>query len=109
VKFDAVALLKGNFTIGYINLSPLAPDVIPGFSGLTLAANLSYTLYDVTKISFRADRVVQNSYDIATPYYVQAGFNLEVAQLVLGRLDVVGRGGVEHLNYRMRLDVPEAT
>ena len=103
VKFDAVALLKGNFTIAYTNLSPLSRDVIPGFSGLTLGANLSYTFYDVTKISFRADRAVQNSYDIATPYYVQAGFNLEISHQVLPRLDVVGRGGFEHLTYRNRL------
>jgi hypothetical protein len=107
LKFDAAALLKGNFTLAYTNLSPLSPDIIPGFSGLTLAANLSYTLYDVTKFTFRADRGVQNSYDSATPYYVQAGFNLEVAQQVIGRLDVVGRGGIEHLNYRDRLDVPD--
>ena len=105
MKFDAVALLKGNFTIGYTSLSPRSPDVIPGFSGLTMAANLSYTLYDVTKFSFKADRGVQNSYDIATPYYVQAGFNLEIAQQVFARLDMVGRGGIEHLNYRNRLDV----
>ena len=104
LKFDAVALLKGNFTIAYTKLSPLSPDIIPGFSGLTLAANLSYTLYDVTKITFRADRAVQNSYDIANPYYVQTGFNLEISQQLLGRLDVVGRGGIEHLDYRDRLD-----
>lgn len=109
LKFDAAALLKGNFSIGYTNRSPLVPDVIPGFSGLTLAANLSYTLFDATKISFRADRVVQNSYDISTPYYVQGGFNLEVAQLVFGRLDVLGRGGISHLDYRDSLDVPDAT
>jgi hypothetical protein len=109
LRFDAVALLKGNFSVGYTNLSPLYPDVIPGFSGLTLAANLSYTLYDVTKISVGADRSVQNSYDIATPYYVQAGFNLEIAQLVLGRVDVVGRGGIARLTYRNRLDLPGPT
>ena len=103
VKFDAVALLKGNFTIAYTNLSPLSPDIIPGFSGLTLGANLSYTLYDVTKISFKADRGVRNSYDVTNPYYVQTGFNLEVAQQVMRRLDVVGRGGLERMNYRSRI------
>ena len=104
LKFDAVALLKGSFSVGYLKLSPLFPDIVPGFSGLTLAANLSYTLYDATKITFKADRAVQNSYDIATPYYVQTGFNLEIAQVVLGRFDVVGRGGLEHLDYRDRAD-----
>lgn len=105
VRFDAEALLKGNFSIAYTSLAPLSPDVIPGFGGLTLVANLSYTLYDVTRIAFKADRSLQNSYDIATPYYVQNGFNLEIAQQVFARLDLVGRGGIEYLNYRNRLDV----
>jgi hypothetical protein len=104
VKFDAVALLKGSFSIAYSQLSPLSPDVIPGVSGLTLAANLSYTLYDATKITLRADRGWQNSYVLDTPYYIQSGFVVEVAQQVFTRLDVVGRGGLEHLNYRNRVD-----
>jgi hypothetical protein len=99
VRFDPVALLKGELSIGYTSYSPHSRD-IPGYTGMTLSAGLSYTLFDVTQLVFKADRSLQNSYDITQPYYVQNGLNLQVSQQVQTHIDVVARGGVERLNYR---------
>jgi hypothetical protein len=99
LRFDPVALLKGDFSVAYTRYSPHS-DTIPAYQGLTMSAGLSYTLYDVTQFVLRADRSLQNSYDITQPYYLQTGFNLQVSQQVQTHIDVVGRGGLEHLNYR---------
>jgi Putative beta-barrel porin 2 len=99
LRFDPVALLKGDFSVAYTSYSPHS-DTIPAYKGLTMSAGLSYTLYDVTQFVLRADRSLQNSYDITQPYYLQTGFNLQVSQQVQTHIDVVGRGGLEHLNYR---------
>jgi hypothetical protein len=104
LRFDPVALLKGDFSVAYTTYSPHS-ETFPRFRGMTLAAGLSYTLFDVTQFVFRADRSLQNSYDILQPYYLQNGFNLQISQQVQTHIDVVGRGGVEHLNYRDRVNV----
>jgi hypothetical protein len=97
--FDPVALVKGEFSVAYTSYSPHS-QTIPAYQGLTMAASLSYTLFDITQFVFRADRGLQNSYDITQPYYLQTGFNLQISQQVHTHIDVVGRGGFEHLNYR---------
>ena len=99
LHFDPVALLKGDVSVAYTSYSPHS-DTIPAYKGLTLSAGLSYTLFDVTQFVLRADRSLQNSYDITQPYYLQTGFNLQISQQVQTHIDVVGRGGLEHLNYR---------
>ena len=99
LRFDPVALLKGDFSVAYTSYSPHS-GTIPAYRGLTLSAGLTYTLFDVTQFVLRADRSLQNSYDITQPYYLQTGFNLQISQQVQTHIDVVGRGGLEHLNYR---------
>jgi hypothetical protein len=112
LRFDPVALLKGSFSIGYTSYSPQS-TAIPAYNGITLLAGLTYTLFDVTQFIVKADRSLQNSYDITEPYYLQTGFNLQISQQVQTHIDVVARGGIEHLNYRdltnAALVVPEAT
>ena len=104
VAFDPMALLKGSLSVGYTDFQPLSP-VFPKYTGATLAASLSYTLLGITKFTLAADRQVQNSYDIAQPYFIQSGASLEVAQQVYGHFDVVVRGGFESLGYRDRQDI----
>ena len=105
LRFDPVALLKGDFSVAYTSYSPHS-ETIPSYQGMTLSAGLSYTLFDVTQFVFRADRGLQNSYDLTQPYYLQTGFNLQISQQVQTHIDVVGRGGLEHLNYRDLTNVP---
>jgi len=103
VKFDQRALLKGSMSIAYTDFTPASPE-IPPFKGLTVAADLVYTMLEVTKFTLKADRGLQNSFDIKQPYYVQTGFNLEIAQQIFGKVDIVGRGGLENMDYRNKAD-----
>jgi len=104
LAFDPQALLKGNLSIGFTDFQPLSPT-FPKYTGATVAATLSYTLFEVTKVTLAADRQVANSYDITQPYFIQSGVALEIAQQIYGHFDVVGRGAFESLDYRDRVDV----
>lgn len=103
VKFDPRALLKGTMSIAYTDFTPASPK-ISAFKGLTVAADLVYTMLEVTKFTLKADRGLQNSFDIRQPYYVQTGFNLEIAHQIMGKIDIVGRGGLENMDYRNNAD-----
>ena len=99
LNFDPKAVLKGNLSLGLTKFRPLS-DTIPAFTGVTLSADMNFAVRGATKFTIRADRQVQNSYDINQPYFLQTGFYLEVAQQVLGRVDLVVRGGLERMTYR---------
>ena len=103
MKFDPVALLKGTATFGYRDFRPLVPSV-PRYKGSTAAADLTYVAPTATKITVKATRDVQYSYDVNQPYYLQTGANVELMQRLFGPVDVVGRAGLARLDYRTRLD-----
>ena len=105
VRFDAQAVLKGSFSVGYTDYQPLY-DPIPSYTGAILAADLTYTLAEITRFTLKADRGVQDSFDIKQPYYVQTGFNFGISQQLLPKLDVVARVGLENMAYRDRTDAP---
>jgi len=93
--------VKGTAAVGFRNFHPATPDV-PGYSGGTMALDLSYTLLGMTRLTIRGVRDVQYSYDIAQPYYVQTGVDGSVAQQIFGPFDVVFRFVEERLAYRDR-------
>src|SRR5262249_7281196 len=99
ISFDPKAALKGSAAIGFADFQP-RNSAIPPYTGMTASADVSMTLSGITNITVRADRVIQSSYDIKQPYYLQSGFYLEVAQQIFGRVDLVGRAGLEYLSYR---------
>jgi hypothetical protein len=101
IKFDPAALIKGGATVGYQDYRPADPSV-PGYRGATAAVNLSYVFLGTTRVAGTVSRQVQYSYDINQPYYVQSGATLEVGQQLFGPLDVVGRGGLQRLDYQTR-------
>src|SRR5262245_28696580 len=92
VKFDPFALIKGTARIGYRDFKPIDSS-LPGYSGSTLSADLTYTFQGSTRIGFTAGRDIQYSYDINEPYYLQTGFNFSLAQQIYGPLDAVVRFG----------------
>lgn len=99
IRFDQLALIKGDATVGYENFTPLGPG-IPGFAGATAAVDLSYVAFGTTKVSGTVNRSVQYSYDVIQPYYVQTGVAASVSQQLFGPLDVVVRGTTAQLAYR---------
>jgi Putative beta-barrel porin 2 len=104
VKFDPFALIKGNATFGYRNFEALSPG-LPGYQGSTAAVDLSYVALGSSKLGLIIVRDVQYSYDINQPYYVQTGIAGSIAQQIFGPVDVVGRVGVQRLDYRNRVGV----
>jgi hypothetical protein len=103
VSFDPQALLKGTAKIGYERYQPLDPE-LPQYTGATASVDLSYVLLGTTRFGVQAQRQVQYSYDLTEPYYLQTGVTGSVAQQIFGPLDVLVRGGLQHLAYRDRLD-----
>jgi hypothetical protein len=101
IQFDPLALIKGRARIGYESFEPVQPGV-PGFKGVTAAVDLSYVLLNATKFGVQATRDVQYSYDVNQPYYVQSGIAGSIMQQLFGPLDVVGRAGIQQLEYRDR-------
>lgn len=105
VSFDPLALIKGHARVGYRDFKPLQSGV-PRYDGVTASADLSYVLLNMTKFAVQLLRDVQYSYDVNQPYYLQTGVNGSLTQQVFGPVDVVGRGGIQHLDYRDRAGVP---
>jgi hypothetical protein len=105
IAFDPAALIKGSASIGYRDFEPVDRS-LPAYRGSTASADLSYTLLGVTQFVLQAARDVQYSYEIDQPYYVLTGVNGSIAQKVVGPFDVIGRAGVQQLDYRDRALVP---
>jgi hypothetical protein len=99
VAFDPLAALKGSASIGYRDFKPVARDV-PGYSGTIAAVDLSYMAFVATKITGKATRDVQFSYDPAQPYFLQNGYSLELMQQLFGAVDVTVRAGTVTVAYR---------
>jgi Putative beta-barrel porin 2 len=55
VTFDPQALLRGAFSFSYTRFTPLSATV-PSYSGATFGGELSYTLLEVTRFRFAAQR-----------------------------------------------------
>jgi len=101
LEFDPSALISGNARIGYRDFDP-ADSTLPGYSGLTASANVTYVAFDAVRTGFQASRDVEYSYDAAQPYYLQSGFTGSLALQLYGPLDVEGRYGAQDLSYRTR-------
>jgi hypothetical protein len=98
VQFDPSALIKGSARFGYRDFVPASP-LVPGYRGSTAAVDLSYVALGTTKLAVQLSRDVQYSFEINEPYYLLTGVTASVTQQVFGPIDVVARGGLQHLGY----------
>jgi hypothetical protein len=99
VQFDQSALIKGSARFGYRDFAPASP-LVPGYRGSTAAVDLSYVALGTTKLAVQLSRDVQYSFEVNEPYYLLTGVTASVTQQVFGPIDVVARGGLQHLGYR---------
>jgi hypothetical protein len=99
LAFDPFALIKGGVTLGYRDFRPSSAG-LADYRGPTMAINLSYNASEMTKLSVRANRDIEYSFDEGQPYYVLTGVDGSIAQQLFGPVDVVGRLGMQSLAYR---------
>jgi hypothetical protein len=104
VKFDPFAIIKGSASVGYRNFKPLSSNV-PAYTGTTAAADLAYVAFGTTRVGVQAIRDVQYSFELTEPYYLLTGVSGSLAQQIFGPVDVIGRLGVQQLDYRNRIGV----
>jgi hypothetical protein len=99
LEFKPDGRISGRLYVGVKGVRPLSP-LVPPFTGLVASAALSWLARDSTRIDGRVDRDVDYSFDEATPYYLASAVNLTVTQILVGRVDVIGRVGRTLLSYR---------
>jgi putative beta-barrel porin BBP2 len=109
VKFQPLALISGDASVGYRDFTPSLGDV-PPYRGAIAAVNLSYRLLGTTRLGVQMNRDVQHSFEFNQPYYLQTGISGSVQQQVYGPFDVLARIGFNRLAYRDRVGavVPQA-
>jgi hypothetical protein len=107
VQLDKFALIKGSASVGYRDFQPVSPS-LPAYKGATAAADLSYVAFGRTRVGVEAMRDVQYSFDINEPYFLLTGVTGSLAQRIGRPVDLVGRIGVQQLDYRDRIGVTAA-
>jgi hypothetical protein len=93
------ALISGRVTGGMRASRPL-DTVTPPFTGAVGAADVSYVLLGANRLSFRAARDLDYSYDTRWPYYVATGFTAAVRRQVAASWDAQISIGRQSLAYR---------
>lgn len=94
------ALIRGRAFVGFRSLSAADGGTLPSFRGVTANVDASYTAPSQTRLTVRATRDVQHSYDPNNPYYVQTGFGLTLTQRIIGRWDAQLTAARDRLGYR---------
>jgi hypothetical protein len=93
------ALVSGRVTAGMRAWRPL-DTAAPPFTGMVGAADVSYVLLGANRLSFRAARDLDYSYDKRWPYYVATGFTAAVRRQVAASWDAQVSIGRQSLAYR---------
>ena len=106
-RFDPYAIIKGSATFGYRDFQPLSGG-LPGYTGATATADLTYVAFGRMQVGVQAIRDVQYSFEINEPYYLLAGLSGSLAQQIFGPVTAVGRIGRHQLTYRDRIGVSVA-
>jgi hypothetical protein len=102
LKLDKFALVKGSASIGYRDFQPVSPG-LPAYTGMTAAADISYVAFGRTRLAVQGLRDVEYSFEINQPYYLLNSLTGSLALRIAQPVDVVGRVGVQQLNYRDRV------
>jgi hypothetical protein len=79
IEFGRAALITGTASFGYRRFDMRSP-LVPDYSGLTAALDLSYVLKERTRFSTRYDRDLVYSFSEIRPYYIEGRITASVAQ-----------------------------
>jgi hypothetical protein len=97
------ALIAGRGRIGYRifdNRSGLFRD----YRGLVTSVGAASTIKGRTRVDVAAERDVNYSFEVESPYYVLTGATLTVTPRLTERWDVLARAGLQRLAYRSAQD-----
>lgn len=97
VAFAPDAVIRGYASVGYSRLTVEDPGAIP-FAGITTDVDVSYAVFDTTRVSARFSRATAAS--IHEPYYLQTLVGGSVQQAFLGPTDLVFRASRQILDYQ---------
>jgi hypothetical protein len=104
-EFLATALIAGSARVGFRQFTPANP-AIPGYTGLTGDADLSYTLLGATRFTGRWKRDLTYSYQQAQPYYIMNGVGGSIRRQLAGRFDVIVGADRDVSSYRNLSSAP---
>jgi hypothetical protein len=107
VEFRPRALISGSAYVGYRRFKALNP-ALSDYTGAVAQAGLSYRLAGLTLLSFTADRDISYSYERTQPFYVRAGYGVNLRQYLGWRLDATAGATRYRYDYKGLLDLGEA-
>jgi hypothetical protein len=92
------ALISGSAYVGVRRFNGL-DERVPDYQGVVAAVDALYTV-GVTRLILKVNRDLAYSYEPNEPYYGLTDVSLDVTERITQAWDIVGRGGMQWLDYR---------
>jgi len=97
-EFKPSALISGKVFVGFRRFNAL-DQTLPDYSGAIAAVDAMY-IHGATRLSVKVNRDLAYSYELTQPYYALTDLGLVITQRMTDVWDVVGRGGLQTLEYQ---------
>jgi hypothetical protein len=97
-EFKPSALISGKVFVGFRRFNAL-DETVPDYAGPIAAVDALY-IHGATRLAFKVNRDLTYSYELTQPYYALTDLGLVMTQRVTHVWDVVGRGGLQTLEYQ---------
>ena len=105
-EFKPSALISGKVFVGFRRFNAL-DETVPDYAGPVAAVDAMY-VHGATRLSVRVNRDLAYSYELTQPYYALTDLGLVLTQRITDVWDVVGRGGLQTLEYQQLQSIPTA-
>ena len=97
-EFKPSALISGKVFVGFRRFNA-RDETLPDYAGPIAAVDAAYT-HSATRLSVKVNRDLAYSYELTQPYYALTDLGLVITQRVTDAWEVVGRGGLQSLEYQ---------
>lgn len=97
-RMASEAIVSGTAAISYTDFRPVNP-VARTFKGILGAANLTYRIPEIGRISVQALRRNEYSFDADDAYYIENTVTLSYTQILMGGVDAQVRGSKSLFDY----------
>ncbi len=99
LEFSPDASIRGKFSAGIEKFQPL-DRTLPANLGPVFEASLNWSLFGRTTFDLTGTRDTRYSYQDTEPYYLLTGGRLNIAQRLIGPIDLLGGGDWQRLLYQ---------